>query len=380
MVLSSLKIPCVIAFNASDFIYENSELSEKIQEMCSEFKNRVLLDNGKNNEQINRQIATDLFHEEDTTLEELAKKIKEIVNSRNSSIDETGRRLIEEAKKAIGISKIDSERMKKIKTAMSRLYKHFETFSPEDLEKTSTRSAIFEVEKLMKNEFLPLNSAPIYDPNFNGEFPSKINSIEECEQTLDYIVNCTRKRLSENHDLTTDTLRGNCISTAFFVGKYCKELGVRCSQLKLDENLKYGMFHHFTIVHFPMPNGEVKNYIVDCTYRQFFTYSNSFLERIGVMKSSSIGAYMMMNDERKEMAEQLLTKGYIEATPEVMKQYFDAIIFCGRGPKYYASHGLDYMNPDDCIPTYSTNDYIKKLKNEGFLKNDTIKGFEYYGK
>ena len=126
-----------------------------------------------------------------------------------------------------------------------------------------------------------------------------------------------------------------------------------------------GMFHHFTIVNIPIANGESKMYLIDCTYRQFFTKSNSFIQRISVMrgpaKGCSIGAYMMMTEERKQIAEKLLTKGYIEATPQNIKEYFDAIIFSGRGYDYYEQQSLDFMNPNDCIPSYSITNYINML-------------------
>lgn len=280
-------------------------------------------------------------------------------------IDDKGKILIENAKKAISIDKSSSTRDDEIEKAMNELYEHFSSYSEEELEKFGLQLEIYKVERMLKNEFLPLKSKPMFDPNSEIKYPDEITSQQSCEQALDYIVYSTRKKLSEHHNLDTATLEKNCFDTSHRLEDVCKQKKIEFLHLGLNQNLEHGMFHHFTIVNFPLSNGETKKYLVDCTYRQFFTKSNSFIKRISAMrgpaKGSSIGAYMMMTEERKEIAEQLLTKGYIEATPENVKEYFDAIIFSGRDNEYYKQHNLDFMNPDDCIPRYSIDDYMEML-------------------
>ena len=76
--------------------------------------------------------------------------------------------------------------------------------------------------------------------------------------------------------------------------------------------------------------------------------------------------------ERKKLAEELLTKGYIEATPENLKEYFDAIIFSGRNNEYYTQQGLDFMNPNDCVPQYSIADYIEMLTQNHIIDENSF--------
>lgn len=124
------------------------------------------------------------------------------------------------------------------------------------------------------------------------------------------------------------------------------------------------MFHHFTIVNFKLSNGETKNTLL-------IVRIDNFLQKKIVLEKE----YQLWEDQLKDVqlvhiwwwqkkekiAEELLTKGYIEATPENIKEYFDAIIFSGRDNNYYEQQGLDYMNPNDCIPKYSITDYMKML-------------------
>ena len=56
-----------------------------------------------------------------------------------------------------------------------------------------------------------------------------------------------------------------------------------------------------------------------------------------------------------------MSKGFIELSPDVFKEYFDAIVYSGRDKEYYSSHGLNYMNPNDIIPSYSTEEYLNLL-------------------
>ena len=280
-------------------------------------------------------------------------------------IDDKGKISIKNAKKAIKINKRVSTRNDEIERAMNELYDHFSSYPEEELTKFGLQSEIFEIEEMLENEFLALNSKPIFDSNSEIQFPNEITSQQSCEQALDYIVHSTRKRLSKHFNLEKESLQGHCTGSSGIVDDICEKYNLEFLHLGLDQEFKHGMFHHFTIVNFPLANGENKKYLIDCTYRQFFTKSNSFQKRIsvmrGVFKGCSIGAYMMLTEERKKIAEDLLTKGYIEATPENIKEYFDAITFSGRGNDYYKQQGLDFMNPNDCIPKYSINDYMRML-------------------
>lgn len=110
-ILSSLKSPCVIDFGAGHSIYEDPILREKMKEICSKFKNIVLLLPSQDNETSRRvllerrnikpgshkdkdnwhfitapnnyEIATHIVYEEGKSPEEILKEILNLVKHRD---------------------------------------------------------------------------------------------------------------------------------------------------------------------------------------------------------------------------------------------------------------------------------------------------------
>ena len=292
-------------------------------------------------------------------------------------IDERGKELIEKAKRAIALDKSNPNRNSIIEAAMNEMYDHFASYSEDDLNNLNFQLEIFRVESLLRNEFLPIQTEPIYDKNYQGHMPSTIRDNNDGIKALDMIVHETRNYLSLSNNLQTDSLEKQCITSSFHLEDLCEKANLKFIHVGIGKDLATGMFHHFTIVRITPENGVPKNYIVDCTYRQFFTKAFSNPRRIGVargpIKGCSIGSFMTLNEKRKKIAETILTKGYIEATPEVIKEYFDAIVYSGRDKKFYEEHGLDYMNPDDVTPEYSALFYMNKL-----LENELQHGKRNY--
>lgn len=281
-------------------------------------------------------------------------------------IDKKGRELIENARKAIQLDKSNSDRDRLIEEAMNAMYNHFATYEELDLSNYALQIEIFEVECMLKDEFLPLQSEPIFDEDYNGTVPTEISTDEDAEKLLEYIVHQTRAKLAKWNDLKNDSLAQQCIYTSDELEKICLSIGVHTIHIGINQELKYGMFHHFTIIRVPFSDGTHKNYLADCTYRQFFTRNESNPRRIGVMrgpaKGCSIGYFMISDERRKKIAEQILQKGYIEATPEVIKAYFDAVAFSGRDRRFYEVNNIDYLNPDEITTDYYTaEDYLEIL-------------------
>ena len=114
-ILSSLKSPCVIDFGAGHSIYEDPILREKMKEICSQFKNIILLLPSKDNETSRRillerrnfkpgshkdkdnwhfitapnnyELATDIIYEEGKSPEEISKEILERINQKNRNVN-----------------------------------------------------------------------------------------------------------------------------------------------------------------------------------------------------------------------------------------------------------------------------------------------------
>ena len=284
-----------------------------------------------------------------------------------------GDRLISDAENIIMGDIIDVSRIPVIRDAMNAVYRHFK----EEITNFNSRDPnlikIFKLERLMKNVFLPLDSEPLFDSEEELDFPTKIESEDDFHKTLRFIVHETRDRLSRWCDLSEATLEGECLNTGGIVSDICSKMHVREKRFALNQNLSPGTFHCFNIVTFNVDD-EVKSYLIDCTYRQFFTYSEIFFERIGLPLNNgpSIGAYMMMDENRIKIAEELLKNGYIEFTPENAKVYFDSFVFSGRNGKYYEQLGKEQLEKGDYEPDYTFEEYITAINNKG-LKEDQIK-------
>lgn len=279
-------------------------------------------------------------------------------------IDEYGMKLIEFAKKAIALPKESKDRDSIIDDAMNKLYNHFAKYDEKRLNVFELQLELFKVEQLLKREYLPINTIPLYSDNQNNN------------NVLQRIINYTRKQLAKDHNLETDSLEKECPNASYNLENLCARLGIETIHFGINQQLSAGMFHHFTIIRIKQENGEYKNYLADCTYRQFFTKKDSNPRRIGVMRGPaagcSIGSYMMLSENRKRIAETILSQGYIELTPEVFKEYIDAIIYSGRDKDFYEKKGLDYLNPNDVSPTYSIDDYLQIM-----LRNRVINKREY---
>jgi len=295
-------------------------------------------------------------------------------------MNEQGKLLIENAKKHILSDKQNPNRIENITNAMNAVYKYYKKIIKEPNFRDERLLEIFSLERLLENEFLPLKTEPYYDESEELLMPKEIITEENCKEALNYIIHETRKELSKRNDLKTSPLTAKCIDTSYFVEELCNKLGISQTRYCCNEDLSNGIFHCFNIISFTIKNKETdlpetKSFIVDCTYRQFFTYSNSFLERIGLMLNSGccMGTYMLMDETRKNMAEDLLKNGYIEFNPDNIKNYFDGFVFEGRNGKYYESLEKDIINKNDYVPEYSYEDYLIALNNGG-LTNENFMG------
>ncbi|MBQ3414882.1 MAG: hypothetical protein IJH39_05950 [Clostridia bacterium] len=316
---------------------------------------------------MNNEINYNIFDGENPDINEFA------------MVDRKGKELIENAKRAIQLDKTTPNRDKIIEEAMNAMYDHFATYEEVDLKNDDIQIEIFKVENMLKNEFLPIQSEPIFDKNFNGEAPTKISTDEEAEKLLDYIVHQTRGKLAKCTDLKNDSLARQCINTSDELERICSKMGLHTIHIGINQELNYGTFHHFTIIRVPFSDGTHKNYLGDCTYRQFFTKEEANPRRIGVMRGEvrgcSIGYFMTSDEKRKEIAEQILQKGYIEATAEVIKAYFDAVIFSGRDKHFYEANNIDYLNPNELTTDYTAKDYLNIIGNNLKYRAKSIDDF-----
>lgn len=131
------------------------------------------------------------------------------------------------------------------------------------------------------------------------------------EAKIASIVQKERRHLMKENNLITDSLAGECEDSTLRVLMDSTSKGfedARC--LYPGHYLKRGAStgHNCSIINL---NG--RSYLIDCTYRQFFE------EEL----SEHCGIYMINDESRRCVAEQLLKNGWVEATPENIKAYMD---------------------------------------------------------
>lgn len=268
----------------------------------------------------------------------------------------------------------------KIKKHMSKLYQYMKEFAPSYADKNSKIgydyrffvSLLEQIEKSLPLHFI-LSNKPQFD--FNREF-AKITSDnihdKNKKEIIEYIVHRGRcfmaAYFSSNHneasiDIGALDLLGFCNISAGNIKFICDNLRINCGNITInpafypEHNLyEEGNNHSFTIVKI----GE-KQYIVDLTYSQFFQLRNNNYNRLGipVLGGCGPGFYMSLTEERRAFAEKLMRDGYVEATEENIKLYFDGFAMSYR-------NGLYYENMDEVIyeTSYTAYDYQNFIAGE----------------
>ena len=173
-------------------------------------------------------------------------------------------------------------------------------------------NAIFIKGKIQYLDNFPLPY--IEDDSYNLD---EFNESMSDEKKITSVVQKERKYLMRRYDLTCENLSGECRDSAERIILDCTSKGFTDSMVLTPSTYLDGVeIHNCTIA-----NLNKKSYLIDCTYRQFFTNKN---------KESHCGIYMLNNEKRKEIANQLLKKGWIEATPENLKAYMDGFEMAKR--------------------------------------------------
>ena len=120
-----------------------------------------------------------------------------------------------------------------------------------------------------------------------------------------------------------------------------------------------------------------KKYLLDCSYSQFFMLGDNILETLGIedMELPFPGIYMLQDESRIKTARSLLERGWIEATDENMKNYFDGFALSFRNGIYYEDNNFDYLHTG-----YSISDYRSFiLGGDSQLKHEEREKLGYQG-
>ena len=236
------------------------------------------------------------------------------------------------------------------------------------------KDKVIDCENTLSNYFI-VESNPYFTYNDIYFSDIRFNRLDVNDK-LDYIVWMTRRALLErfhNNDKKIKSLNGlhltnECKNTSYFVCDLCKGLGIRAKVIKIpaafsDEiNLFNGSGYHYFVV--AEINGE--EFIIDCTYRQFFTADYNNLERLGVVGLAGCdpGVFMMLNRDRKNVAMTILKNGWIRCTKENFKHYLDGFTLSFRNGLYY-----DWLGRVDYNVDYTDRDYLNFLNGYDYITN-----------
>ena len=289
--------------------------------------------------------------------------------------DYWGYRYIKEAKEVI-LNKNNPNWESDVRIAMSKVYRYYKKKLTSFKGSIKTVLKIIELENLLDNVFLPIDSEPELYKDF--DVPDVVLTEEDAKNVVEWVAFNERVRLAIACDgaegFNNSTLAQQCIISTSNIEKFCKERNIPCSRYCCDFNLSDGKFHSFCILDFQLDDGSTRSYLVDCTYRQFFTYRNSFLERIGLVGFAGccMGRFMLMNDSRKKTAEKLLKDGYMELSATNIKNYFDGFIFSGRNGDYYSKKNKEFLDDSDYDVEYTYEEYLDAIDGKIKLSDDCI--------
>lgn len=162
---------------------------------------------------------------------------------------------------------------------------------------------------------------------------------------------------------------GFCNEVALEISGLCKKLGIDHQTIIIDplfDKMSYSPFEEMlgdSVRHFAsLVQLNNKKYLVDPTYRQFFMINQNNINRIGVpyLNSCNPGFFMMRNKSYKKIAQHLINFGWIEATDQNLKAYFDGFAISFRNGIYYEDMKGFIFKTD-----YQAEDYISFLNGKG---------------
>lgn len=154
-------------------------------------------------------------------------------------------------------------------------------------------------------------------------------SYEQAIELLKWTSNNTRDNLSKSGTGYDDdvynnaSLEGACGFSQFSTLYPLKEVGLKVTVNNIRA-INSGP-HAYGTVTIPIREGDEiidKNFIIDCTYRQFFTIPDNVVSRYLSNDCSPEAAFFINQDSKNvEFSKELLRNGFIEATNENLKMY-----------------------------------------------------------
>lgn len=189
------------------------------------------------------------------------------------------------------------------------------------------------------------------------------------ENIITEIINSACKKIFHGYLDRELDYTGYCGEVACEIRNLCKKVGINHQTIIINplfDKMSYSPFEEKlgdSVRHFAsLVQLNNKKYLVDPTYRQFFMINQNNIKRIGVpyLNSCNPGFFMMKNESYKKVAQHLINFGWIEATDQNLKAYFDGFAISFR-------NGIYYEDMKDIIfkTNYQAQDYISFLNGVG---------------
>lgn len=212
---------------------------------------------------------------------------------------------------------------------------------------------------------------------------------QEAEEILKWTVQNARDELAKDKNLQEESLLGCCGFGQAITAQTLRNMGLNPNICNVNPTIGEDTGRHaFITVNIPIKTSEKvenKMYLVDTTFRQFFLreeITNSRGEFIkdkefGNKVAPMAGYWLLKMQGGRELAEEILSKGYIELTEERAKLYGDSFILEEKERK----NPTRVPNQKELITGIDGKQYINNINNpklHGEIDYD-MEDFEEFG-
>lgn len=279
---------------------------------------------------------------------------------------------------------------------INTLAKEMERFQYEDLSSHMQINHYIEKMNIFYDELKRLSHENYNGSSLSQDYKNTVNLLTDIEWHAPVHYICyVKDGFIHNNDIITEIINsackkrfngyldrkfdytGHCGEIACEIRGLCKKFGIdhqtiiinplfdKKSYSPFEEKLGDSVRHFASLIKL-----NDKRYLVDITYRQFFMINQNNIKRIGVpyLNSCNPGFFMMKNESYKKIAQHLINFGWIEATDQNLKAYFDGFAISFRNGIYYEDM-KDFIFKTD----YRAEDYISFLNGDGSqLEKETV--------
>ncbi len=188
-------------------------------------------------------------------------------------------------------------------------------------------------------------------------------------------------------DIREDSLMGCCGLSQGIIYTILKEMGLEARVSNINptitgENLGGHAFNSVTIPVKQQDGTHIeKNFLIDATYRQFFIRDNFSVsgryikdKRFGGKASPMAGYWCINLPGGKEFAEEILSSGFVELTPENAKLYGDSFMLERNMDKKFQER----YEKGITVPVPRKKDLITGISGETYIEYMTDKNRQDY--